>query len=358
MQKNDLSQRLLGWYDAHRRNLPWRPSPDAPPGTRPPAYHVLVSEAMLQQTQVATVTAYFQRFLEAFPTVEHLAAADEQRVLRLWQGLGYYARARNLRLAAKVIVEHCGGEVPNDVERLLALPGVGRYTAGAIASIAHGVRAPILDGNVIRVLCRLDAIDTDPRDRDVMAALWTRAEQILPESRTGDFNSALMELGATVCTPRNPSCLLCPLRGICQAFKKQIQDRIPPPKPANATPHEKRFVLCLRRPDGRYLIERRPASGRWASMWQFLTASDKHWPGVPAFTKLRRFTRISHTLSHRRYTFDAYAQSVSGRICGTSDNRRWASIGEMEHLPFTRPHLKLREMLAKQQEAPNRKTMP
>src|SRR5205085_5535935 len=159
-------------------------------------YHVLVSEAMLQQTQVATVVPYFERFIERFPTLHDLAAAQEQEVLRLWQGLGYYSRARNLRAAARAVVEQHGGVLPCDRDGLLELPGIGRYTAGAVASIAFGRRAPILDGNVIRVLCRIDGIETDPRDRQTRQLLWRRAEEILPRRRVGAFNSALMVLGA------------------------------------------------------------------------------------------------------------------------------------------------------------------
>ena len=170
---------------------------------------------MLQQTQVATVIPYYHRFLEQFPTPAALADADEQQVLRLWQGLGYYSRARNLRRAAQRIVAEHGGKVPDRLDKLLMLPGIGRYTAGAIASIAFGKRAPILDGNVQRVLCRLDAIKGDPRERMVNQTLWKRAEEILPQKRVGDFNSALMELGATVCIPRGPRCLTCPVADHC-----------------------------------------------------------------------------------------------------------------------------------------------
>ena len=211
-----FQSRLLRWYDAHHRKLPWRAVGDGSHRTLDP-YHVLVSETMLQQTQVATVIPYYQRFLEKFPTFQSLADADTQDVLRLWQGLGYYSRARNLQAAAREVVSRFGGKVPTNLDDLLTLPGVGRYTAGAIASIAHNLRVPILDGNVARVLCRLDAIESDPRDKSTNQHLWFRAEEILPHSRLGDFNSALMELGATVCTPRNPQCLVCPVREHCQA---------------------------------------------------------------------------------------------------------------------------------------------
>ena len=230
-QKSQFLSLLLQWFDRSRRDLPWRLPRDAAPGTRLDPYHVFVSEAMLQQTQVSTVVPYFNRFTSAFPTIRDLANAQLTQVLRLWQGLGYYSRARNLHNAAKQIVAEFDAIVPASVDTLLSLPGIGRYTAGAIASIAYNQRAPILDGNVARVLCRLDAIESDPREPATRNALWARAEEILPDKsdRVGDFNSAFMELGATVCTPRNPQCLICPVRKFCRAYEMGIQDRIPAP---------------------------------------------------------------------------------------------------------------------------------
>ena len=265
---NTFARRLLRWYDRSRRDLPWRVAPGATGPIDP--YHVLVSEAMLQQTQVAAVVPYFHRFLARFPTIAELAAADEQDVLRLWQGLGYYSRARNLRAAARAVVETLGGQLPRDVAGLLKLPVVGRYTAGAVASIAFGTRAPILDGNVIRVLCRIDRIESDPRARETQALLWHRAEKILPNQRVGDFNSALMELGATVCIPRSPQCLVCPVREHCAAQAAGVQDRIPAPKrarpPAERTslPPCPGFIsmLCTSRPEGTFASGRQlPKSG-------------------------------------------------------------------------------------------------
>ena len=199
-------------------------------------YHVLVSEMMLQQTQVATVIPYFDRFITRFPSVKALATSDLQEVLRLWQGLGYYSRAKNLRRAAQMILEEFGGAIPSDLASLLKLPGVGRYSAGAIASIAFEQRTPILDGNVARVLCRLDQIRSDPRDRETQKLLWKRADEILPKARVGDFNSALMELGATVCTPKNPQCLICPVQKHCEAFAARVAGADPLPRKRIATP--------------------------------------------------------------------------------------------------------------------------
>ena len=345
-----FAARLLAWYDRARRDLPWR----VPPGSATPLdpYHVLVSEAMLQQTQVATVIPYFRRFLDQFPTVVALAAADEQAVLRAWQGLGYYSRARNLRAAARRIVADHGGRVPSTVDELLALPGVGRYTAGAVASIAFGRRAPILDGNVARVLCRLDAIGTDPRDAATRTLLWARAEAVLPHDRLGDFNSALMELGATVCTPRSPRCLYCPVRDHCEAASLGIQEQVPPPRAGKPTPLFRRWTFCVSAGD-RYLVEQRPAAGRWAGMWQFATV--EAGDGVPTAAVLAdRFgltttppellARIEHGLTHRRYEFDVYRCSTPDAI--EAPPRRWVTLTELAAYPLPRPHVRIAERLA------------
>jgi A/G-specific adenine glycosylase len=342
-----FSRRLLHWYDQHQRALPWRsPTPDP--------YLVLVSEAMLQQTQVATVIPYFQRFIVRYPTVQSLAGSTEQDVLKLWQGLGYYSRARNLRAAAKKIVEEFGGNVPQNLQDLLSLPGVGRYTAGAVASIAFGRRAPILDGNVARVLCRLDRVETDPREPAPRDKLWERAEQILPKSRLGDFNSALMELGALVCTPRSPQCLLCPLRPHCAAAAAGVQEQLPVKRQRKATPMHHRSVFCVR--DGvRYLIEQRPPRGRWAGMWQFATVEANGEPVSARLVKShlslrttppKRIGQVLHALTHRRYTFDIYeceAKALGG--ADSSDNRRWVTLSEIAAFPLPGPHVKVAQML-------------
>jgi A/G-specific adenine glycosylase len=318
----------------------------------PDAYHVLVSELMLQQTQVATVIPYFQRFLSRFPTLQDLAAADEQDVLRLWQGLGYYSRARNLQRAAQRVVAEHAGVIPRRLDELLELPGVGRYTAGAIASIAYGRRAPILDGNVIRVLCRIDKITDDPRDPLVNARLWRRAEDVLPDRRVGDFNSAMMELGATVCTPRNPQCLICPVRAQCEAQSAGVQDSIPSPRKAKPTPLEQRIVLCIRRGD-RWLIEQRPSTGRWAGMWQFVTrpppaSAARRSLALPVTaTKLRALGRLEHTLTHRRYEFDVRWCEASDQAAPALEGRphAWETLDGLNGYPLPKPHLRVVEML-------------
>jgi A/G-specific adenine glycosylase len=352
-----FARRLLAWYDRHRRNLPWRVV--AAGANAPDSYHVLVSEAMLQQTQVATVVPYFERFVARFPDLPALAAASEQDVLRLWQGLGYYSRARNLHAAARRIANELNGDMPQTVDGLLSLPGVGRYTAGAVASIAFGTRAPIVDGNVARVVCRIDRIETDPRERETQARLWRRAEEILPHKRVGDFNSAMMELGATVCTPRAPRCLLCPAREHCEAQAAGVQEQIPAPRKSKPTPLHRRSTFCIRRGE-RWLIEQRPARGRWAGMWQFLTIES---PGrklsgdalckrleVSVSAPPRKLGTVLHALTHRRYEFDVYAcectdDGLGAYAAGREPARRWSTLDGLAEYPLPRPHLKMAEML-------------
>jgi A/G-specific adenine glycosylase len=349
----EFQRRLLKWYDQHRRDLPWRVPPESPIDVVPNPYHVLVSEAMLQQTQVATVIPYFRSFLEKFPTVAALAHADPQAVLRAWQGLGYYSRARNLQKAAMKIIADFGGQVPSTVEQLLELPGVGRYTAGAVSSLAFGRSAPILDGNVARVLCRLDAVREDPREPASRELLWARAEQILPRKRLGDFNSALMEMGALVCTPRSPRCLLCPVNQQCGAYAAGLVELIPPPKKAKPTPLFQRWTFCIRSGD-QYLIEQRPATGRWAGMWQFVTIEPvgRH-PSMQLMTsqfRLRTSTPksigfVEHALTHRRYRFEVFSVECKDPGETPVPPRKWVTLTETEKYPLPRPHLKIVEML-------------
>lgn len=347
-----FARRLLSWYDRAQRRLPWRV--DDRDGVAADPYHVLVSEAMLQQTQVATVVPYFLRFVERFPTLAQLAGGDEQEALRLWQGLGYYSRARNLHAAAKTVLAEYGGELPRERDELLNLPGIGRYTAGAIASIAFGRRAPILDGNVTRVLCRIDRVTADPRGRDAQALLWRRAEEILPRKRVGAFNTALMELGATLCVPRAPQCLICPVRQHCEAFAAGVQDKIPAPRKARPTPLLRRATVCIRRGD-QWLIEQRPAKGRWAGMWQFVTLAADEPLAPDGLLKLlpvrttapRPLGVVTHGLTHRRYRFDIFACHAPGadEPAPTAAPRAWATIERLSDYPLPRPHLKVIELL-------------
>jgi A/G-specific adenine glycosylase len=339
---------LLAWYDRVRRDLPWRAAPGSAGGTLIDPYHVLVSELMLQQTQVATVVPYFRRFMEAFPTIEALAGAEEQAVLRLWQGLGYYSRARNLQKAAQAVV--AAGRFPDTLEGIQALPGVGPYTAGAIGSIAFNLRVPLVDGNVTRVLARLDGMEGDPRTPAAVKQIWRRAEGLVPADRPGDFNSALMELGATVCTPKKPSCLLCPLQGKCVAREKGLTEAIPPAKQAKPTPAVvcKSYAIVDR--GGRWLIEQRPDKGRWASLWQLPTV-DPEMPGhqvrIPKGIELRKAGVIRHQLTHRAYTFELWlATGVQRDAVKTPVGRSaWVDRKSMANYPLAKPQLEMVKIL-------------
>jgi A/G-specific adenine glycosylase len=340
-------RKLLAWYHQNRRDLPWRISRNSS-NTTPNPYLVLVSEAMLQQTQVATVIPYFDRFIKAFPTLTHLASASEQHVLRLWQGLGYYSRARNLLATAKM-VQNLGGQLPTSVEELLKLPGVGRYTAGAISSIAFNRRSPILDGNVTRVLSRLDLF-RDPNKE----SLWRRAEELLPKTNCGDFNSALMELGATICTPHNPKCDSCPIQSHCAAQAAGVQEQIPQPSPKKFRPLERRLTLAISL-NNNYLIEQRPPTGRWANMWQFITIKNPTTPPTPAslskiiglrLSSIRQIGALQHNLTHRRYHFQILACRANPRTIQLSPNRRWVGLDGLSDFPLPQPHLKVAKLIA------------
>ena len=239
-------RRLGAWFDRHAKDLPWRRRNDA--------YAVWLSEIMLQQTQVATVCDYFARFLQAFPTVEDLAEADEEQVLRLWEGLGYYRRARQLHRAAKIIVEEHGGEFPRDIEKVRRLPGIGRYTAGAILSIAYDIPQPILEANTIRVYSRLLGYEGDPHASAGQKLLWSMAEAVIPAKRPGRLNQALMELGREVCKSRGPLCESCPVASLCRACERGLQDRIPRPK-AKPKIEEVREAAVIVRRRGRVLLD-------------------------------------------------------------------------------------------------------
>lgn len=350
--RNSQFARALGrWFAKHRRDLPWRMPMGTPRSARPDPYCVLVSETMLQQTQVTTVIPFFNRFIERFPTVHELAYADEQQVLRLWQGLGYYSRARNLRKAGIEIVKRFNGIIPSKTEALLKLPGIGQYTAGAIASIAFDARVPALDGNVTRVLCRLAAIETNPREKETSRILWSIAQKILPRKNCGVFNEALMELGATLCTPRNPNCPACPVRAHCEAAERGIQHAIPVPKRTRPTPLESRWAYVIRNGRGELLIEQRPSEGRWAGMWQFITLRANGLSPRTALSRALQLKRIgelktlgelSHQLTHRRYHFRAFAANIRSPL--DDKTRRWVSPEELERYPFSKPQLAIAKM--------------
>ena len=253
--------KLLRWAQKHLRDLPWRIEPRDP-------YRVWISEMMLQQTQVATVIPYFRRFTERFPTVEALAAAPLDDVLKLWEGLGYYARARNLHRAARQVVAEFDGHLPDTVEELSTTARHWPYTAGAIASIAFGRDAPVVDGNVKRVLCRVYAIRGDARRPAIQKKLWALAATNLPKGKAGRWNEAMMELGATVCSPRSPRCDECPLAEVCRARALGIQEQLPTKATQKRLPHYDVTAAVIRK-RGRVLIAQRPVGGMLGGLWEF-----------------------------------------------------------------------------------------
>jgi A/G-specific adenine glycosylase len=336
---------MLDWFHQHQRPMPWRKSPPDP-------YHVLISEAMLQQTQVATVIPYFSRFIAAFPSAHALAQADEQAVLKLWQGLGYYRRARNLHACAKAIVANHAGQVPSSVDHLLALPGIGRYTAGAVASIGHAIPTPLVDGNVMRVLTRWFAI---PDSTDLPATqkqLWSIAEALVPQDRPGDFNQSLMELGATLCTPTSPKCLLCPVASQCQANLQGTPELFPvrsPKKKPTSIIHELVFVQHK----GHYLFVKRPDTGLWAGLWQCptieLSTPGKPKPSKAAISSLSKslsaldipaatptwLGSFIHQTTHRTITFRVYTAPLTGPRLPESPTLTWRTLQTLHDLPIS-----------------------
>ncbi len=255
-----VADRILAWYHSHgRKNLPWQQGRTA--------YRVWVSEIMLQQTQVDTVIPYYQRFMQRFPDVQSLAEASQDDVLHYWSGLGYYARGRNLHAAAQIIVNEYGGELPTDIEQLNALPGIGRSTAGAILAQAHGLRHPILDGNVKRVLARYHGVEGWPGQTAVQQQLWAYAERHTPHQHLADYTQAIMDLGATLCRRRQPRCDDCPLVEDCEAFHTLRTDQLPTPKPRKTLPVKTVRMLVLIDEAQQVLLEKRPPSGIWGGLW-------------------------------------------------------------------------------------------
>ncbi len=308
----DLAPRLLRWFDQHRRDLPWRRTADP--------YHVWVSEVMLQQTQVTTVIPYYEGFLKAFPDVQALAAAPLDAVLGLWAGLGYYSRARNLHAAARVICTEHGGAFPDDYEAARALPGVGEYTAGAVLSIAYGVRLPALDGNAFRVLARVWGVRGEMQRGPARRRLAALGREAVPTDRPGDYNQALMEHGSQVCVPRQPHCGECCLADICVALAQGLQDQIPGSRRAAPTEVTVSAAVVLRR--GKVLLARRPPTGVWGGLWELPnTEGDeqalRQWLctgfGLTA-AEMVPVQRLTYGIMDRRVTLTVFmAESPAGR---------------------------------------------
>lgn len=352
-QVRGLRASLLQWYDANRRDLPWR-------RTRDP-YAIWISETMLQQTRVETVIPYYERFLERFPDVDALADAEEEDVFSLWAGLGYYSRARNLHRAAQQVAREHDGTLPHSADALRKLPGIGRYTAGALASIAFDAPEPIVDGNVIRVLTRLYGIRDDAASKPVVARLWQEAERLAEGERPGDLNQALMELGALLCTPRTPHCLACPLARRCDARKQG--DAAALPVKARKTPPRPLEAACARiERRGRILVTRRPDRGLMGGMWELaggdLLPGSRETPEAGIRRALREHTgltakhvelagEVAHAFTHRTlrlYVFRCDAEPGRVRLAGPQAHR-WVTRSGLVQLALGKATRKALELL-------------
>ena len=353
---------MLDWFAANARDLPWRRTLDP--------YAVWISEVMLQQTQVKTVIPYWERWLGEFPDIRSLADAPEERVLKLWEGLGYYSRARNLQKAAKLLAGTCGGRLPDTADAMMDLPGIGRYTAGAIASIAFDRPSPILDGNVVRVLTRIHGLPGDPKGKELNGRLWQLAEALvveasrLPGRRSGAIRSAgpcsmlnqsLMELGATVCSPRTPRCAVCPVAVRCIAGRSGRAEEFPQAK-ARAAATERRFVAVVLSRGKKVLVRQRPVGGVNGGLWEFpneeladLRADARSaaaaWTGLApdGFIALQP---VKHTITRYRITVDVFRVEVGAKKLLAGIGTTWAGPDELERLAFTSAHRRIARQLA------------
>lgn len=328
-----LSSQLLNWYNENKRTLPWRGHPNP--------YAIWVSEIMLQQTRVETVIPYFKKWMKLFPTIRALAKADEQDVLNAWEGLGYYSRARNLYKASKLVAKEHKGKLPQDLDALIRLPGIGRYTVGALASIAFGMDEPALDGNLKRVYARLfdiaEPIDSSEGEKN----LWKMAKDNLPEGKAGDFNQALMDLGALICIPKKPRCLICPLTKECQALANGTQELRPVKKPKKDVPHYSHAagVIITR---GRVLLAHRPSKGLLGGMWEF--PNGRVDDPAKELTKVLRegyslkvrkkeaLDLVRHAYTHFKVTVHVFWCSLLS-TSGT-ENLKWVSLKELGEYPM------------------------
>ena len=341
----EYATRLLAWFDRHgRHDLPWQ-HPRTP-------YHVWLSEIMLQQTQVAVVIPYFQRFIAALPDLRSLADASQDEVLALWSGLGYYARARNLHAAAKRCVELHDGGLPRDLDALIALPGIGRSTAGAILAQAWGDAAPILDGNVKRVLCRVFGIEGWPGTPAIEKKLWGIAGTLLPDARLADYTQAQMDFGATLCTRADPACAICPLQDACIALREGRVSELPSPKPGKPLPERIAHMLILEDSERRVLLQRRPPTGVWASLWSLpehadiATARawfDRYLEGD--FDAALSGDAVAHGFSHYRLQIHPHriARVRQRAAVGDNDQLRWAARADLKVIGLPAPVRRLLE---------------
>jgi len=341
-QKGKIQTQLLQWFKKKGRDLPWRM-------TRDP-YAIWISEIMLQQTQVATVIPYYQNFLKSFPTIRHLAKGNLSKVLKVWEGLGYYSRARNLHHASQIVLNHFHGSIPDTLKDLLSLPGIGRSTAGAILSFAFNKAAPILDGNVKRVLSRLFAVPEDPKKTEGL--LWKISESLIPKGRSNSFNQAIMDLGATICTPKDPECVRCPLRHFCKGRASGDPERYPSKRLKRVIPHRKAISAVIKN-DGKVLLNQRPPVGLLGGLWEFpnwkiegekrfvLRNYIKKEMGINVKVK-ESIGTFQQTYSHFKLTLQVFdCHHLNGKGKG-----KWVPIHQLHFFPMSRIHRRIANLIS------------
>ena len=342
-QKNKIQKQLLQWFKESKRDLPWRK-------TRDP-YAIWVSEIMLQQTQVATVIPYYQKFLKSFPTIRQLAKADLSKVLKVWEGLGYYSRARNLHQASQIVLNRFHGKIPDHLEGLMSLPGIGRSTAGAILSFAYHQDAPILDGNAKRVLSRLFAVSESQGERRTEQLLWRISQSLIPKGFSNPFNQALMDLGSMTCVPKEPLCSECPLRDLCKGKALGNPEWFPVKNTKKKIPHINAVSAIIHR-DGRVLLNQRPPIGLLGGLWEFPNweiEGEKKWrlktcikkeTGVNVKVK-ESVGVFQQTYSHFKLTLQVFdCQHINGKEKG-----KWVPIQNLSLFPMSKIHRRIAEAI-------------
>jgi A/G-specific adenine glycosylase len=342
-----IQTKLLQWYEKNGRDLPWRK-------TRDP-YAIWISEIMLQQTQVATVIPYYRRFLKSFPTVHHLAKSDLSKVLKIWEGLGYYSRARNLHRASKIILNHFKGKIPETLRDLLGLPGIGKYTAGAILSIAYNKEAPILDGNVKRVLSRLFAVSRNLVGGKTEGLLWKISESLIPKGRPSSFNQAIMDLGAMICTPKDPQCHRCPLHRHCRAKASENPERYPPRVVKKRIPRIEAISGVILR-NGKVLLNQRPPKGLLGGLWEFPNWRSEEKRRLRLRLRLRNYIKkemgmkveVKESIGTYKQTFTHFKLTLHVFNCEAIDGRgkgKWVPIKNLNQFAMSRIHRRIAQMI-------------